>query len=49
MDVYLTNYCKFYVFVDKTNKPIYANYMTDAGVNFYANVAQQARGTIPQQ
>ncbi|MBK8668717.1 MAG: hypothetical protein IPN89_04315 [Saprospiraceae bacterium] len=49
VDVYLTNYCKFYVFVDKTNKPIYANYMTDAGVNFYANVAQQARGTIPQQ
>ena len=49
VDVYLTNNCKFYVFVDKKNKPIYANYMTDAAVQFYSNVAQQARGAAQQQ
>ena len=49
VDVYLTNNCKFYVFVDKKNKPIYANQMTEAGVQFYANIAQQARGATQQQ
>lgn len=48
VDVYLTNNCKFYVFVDKKNKPMYANYMTDAGVQFYSNIAQQARGAAQQ-
>ena len=48
VDVYLTNNCKFYVFVDKKNKPMYANYMTDAGVQFYSNIAQQARGGAQQ-
>ncbi len=49
VDIYLSNQCKFYVFVDKTNKPIYANYMTEDGVKFYANVAQQARAAQQPQ
>jgi hypothetical protein len=49
VDVYLDNKCKFYVFVDKKNKPIYANYMTDAALQFYSNIAQQARGVSQQQ
>jgi hypothetical protein len=48
VDIYLTTNCKFYVFVDKKNKPMYANYITDEGVKFYAQMAQQARGTINQ-
>jgi hypothetical protein len=48
-DVYITNNCKFYVFVDKNNKPIYANEMTQAGVNFYDNIIKQAAGMAPQQ
>ncbi|MBK9736064.1 MAG: hypothetical protein IPO92_14340 [Saprospiraceae bacterium] len=46
VDVYLTTHCKFYVFVDKKNKPMYANYITDDGVKFYAQTAQQARSSI---
>lgn len=34
VDVYFTNGCQFYVFV-KGNKPLYANYMTQDGINFY--------------
>jgi hypothetical protein len=34
VDVYFTNGCQFYVFV-KDNKPLYANYMTQEGINFY--------------
>ncbi len=49
VDVYLTNECKFYVFVDKKNQPLYANYMTEAGVKFYSQIAQQARGAIQQK
>lgn len=48
VDIYLSNQCKFYVFVDKANKPVYANYMTEEGVKFYANVAQQARAATQQ-
>lgn len=48
VDVYLTTHCKFYVFVDKKNKPMYANYMTETAVKFYANIAQQARGATGQ-
>lgn len=48
VDVYLTPQCKFYVFVDKDNKPLYANHMTEAGVIFYSRIAQQARGVNPQ-
>ena len=43
-DVYILNGCNFYVFVDKSNKPIYANYITQEGVNFYANIINQAKG-----
>lgn len=46
IDVYLTPSCKFYVFVDKQNKPIYANYMTEAGFNFYQNIIRQVNGQI---
>lgn len=48
VDVYITNECKFYVFVDKNNKPIYANEMTQAGINFYDSVIRQASGIAPQ-
>lgn len=48
-DVYVLNGCKFYVFVDKKSKPIYANYMTQAGINFYDNIIKQAAGMTPQQ
>jgi hypothetical protein len=49
VDVYITNNCKFYVFVDKNNKPIYANEMTQAGINFYENIIKQASGMSQQQ
>jgi hypothetical protein len=49
IDVYISNGCMFYVFVDKANKPIYANYMTQSGINFYNNIIQQAAGMVPQQ
>ncbi|MBC7884448.1 MAG: hypothetical protein H7X99_03190 [Saprospiraceae bacterium] len=49
VDVYLTNNCKFYVFIGKDKKPMFANYMTEAGVKFYAHMAQQARGSMNQQ
>lgn len=49
VDVYITNNCKFYVFVDKKNKPIYANYMNQSGINFYDNIIRQAAGMAPQQ
>ncbi len=42
VDVYFSNNCTFYVFVDKQNKPIYANYMTPAGIEFYNNIIKQA-------
>ncbi len=45
-DVYLSGKCRFYVFVGKDNKPMYANYMTDAAVQFYANTAQQAKQSL---
>lgn len=45
-DMYLDKDCKFYVFIDKSNKPIYANYMTEAGIKFYAGIAQQARSNM---
>lgn len=49
VDVYLLNNCTFYVFVDKDNKPIYANYMTQEGLNFYNNIIKQAEGMKPAQ
>jgi len=49
VDVYITKNCKFYVFVDKNNKPMYANKMTQAGINFYENIIKQAAGMNPQQ
>ncbi len=48
VDVYLTNNCKFYVFVDNKNKPIFANYMTEEGLKFYADMASRARGAAPK-
>jgi hypothetical protein len=49
VDVYLSDKCKFYVFVDKKNKPVYANFMTESGIKFYTQVVEQARGAIPHQ
>jgi hypothetical protein len=50
VDVYIQKGCHFYVFVDKKNKPIFANRMTEAGINFYNNILQQAAGmNQPQQ
>ncbi len=46
VDVYLSDKCSYYVFVDKKNKPIYANYMTDGGKQFYNNIIKQATGAI---
>ena len=46
VDVYLSEKCSYYVFVDKKNKPIYANYMTDGGKQFYNNIIKQATGAI---
>jgi len=48
IDVYLNSQCKFYVFVDKNNKPIFANYMTEDGIKFYADMASRARGAVNQ-
>ena len=43
-DVYLSDKCNFYVFVDKSNKPIFANQMTETGRNFYNNIIRQVTG-----
>lgn len=47
VDVYLLNGCHFYVFVDQKGKPIYANYMTETGVNYYNGIINQAKGMNP--
>ena len=47
-DVYILNGCTFYVFVDKQNKPIYANYITQEGIKFYSNIINQASGLQPK-
>lgn len=47
VDVYILGNCHFYVFVDEANKPIYANYITQAGVNFYNDVINQATQMNP--
>ncbi|MCZ2100825.1 MAG: hypothetical protein LC107_04720 [Chitinophagales bacterium] len=46
VDVYILNGCNFYVFVDKENKPMYANYITPEGMNFYNNTIKQAEGMM---
>ncbi|MBK8052484.1 MAG: hypothetical protein IPK35_04195 [Saprospiraceae bacterium] len=43
-DVYLSDKCNFYVFVDKSNKPLFANQMTESGRNFYNNIIKQVTG-----
>jgi hypothetical protein len=45
VDVYLNGKYKFYVFVDKANKAMYANHMTEDGIKYYSTLAQQARNT----
>jgi hypothetical protein len=49
VDVYLGQGCNYYVFVDKKNKPIYANYLTPDGVKFYFNIINQAVGGIQKK
>ena len=49
VDVYLSDKCRYYVFVDKKSKPVYANYMTDSGIQFYTNIIQQATGAMQKQ
>ncbi len=49
VDFYFGNNCNFYVFRDKQNKPLYANYMTQAGINFYQNIFAQVRGAVQTQ
>jgi hypothetical protein len=46
VDVYLSDKCSYYVFVDKKNKPIYANIMTETGKEFYASIIKQATGAL---
>jgi hypothetical protein len=43
-DVYLSGKCRFYVFLNKDKTPMYANQMTEAGINYYAQVVNQAQG-----
>lgn len=49
VDFYFGDNCNFYVFRDKKNMPLYANYMTTAGVNFYQNIFNQVKTTIQSQ
>jgi hypothetical protein len=49
VDFYFGEGCNFYVFRDKKNMPLYANYMTSAGVNFYQNIFNQVKTTIQSQ
>lgn len=49
VDFYFGENCNFYVFRDKQNKPLYANYMTNAGVNFYQNIFAQVQGAVKTQ
>lgn len=43
-DVYYSGKCQFYVFIGKDKKPLYANGMTRAGIEYYKQVFQQAQG-----
>lgn len=43
-DVYYSGKCKFYVFLGKDKKPLYANGISAAGVQYYLQVFQQAQG-----
>lgn len=49
VDFYFGENCHFYVFRDKKNKPLYANYMTSAGINFYQNIFNQVRTSVQSQ
>jgi len=49
VDFYFGDNCNFYVFRDKQNKPLYANYMTNAGINFYQNIFAQVKGAVQTQ
>lgn len=40
-NVYYNDHCKFYVFVDGET-PLYANMMSDQGIEFYSTMIQQA-------
>lgn len=44
VDVYLSDKCNYYVFLDKDGKPVYANQMTETGRNFYNNIIKQVTG-----
>ena len=49
VDVYFSDGCYFYVFV-KENKPLYANYMTQDGINFYQKMVDMVKTqTSPKQ
>jgi hypothetical protein len=48
-DVYFSENCQYYVFVDKSNKALYANYMTNVGVEFYKNILNQVSGAMPKK
>lgn len=47
-DLYYSEGCQFFVFVEN-EKPIYANKMTDAGIQFFTNMIQQAMNAAQQQ
>lgn len=49
VDFYFGENCNFYVFRDKKNQPIYANYMTNAGINFYQNIFDQVKAATQSQ
>ncbi len=49
VDFYFGENCNFYIFRDKQNKPLYANYMTNAGINFYQNIFSQVQGAVQTQ
>jgi hypothetical protein len=43
LDVYYGEGCNFYIQIE-SNKAVAANYMTEKGVNFYANIMKQSLG-----
>jgi len=47
-DIYFSNSCKYFVFMEN-NKPVQANFMSDEGIKFFANVFNNMKIPIPAQ
>ncbi|MBP7821893.1 MAG: hypothetical protein KA010_03140 [Saprospiraceae bacterium] len=42
-EIYLGPLCNYYVFLDKNNKPVYANKLNQQGIDFYTSIVGSVR------